>query len=287
MISSPRLLLFLLIFSALLGACNISGNDKNFTSINANTSYKLISFNDSRKSVEPGDMLEYKSYFLLNNKDTLVADSSYYNELFNDTLTILSAPNFIDLSAVLSQLQEGDSCLALFYKKSDINKFLSVKLNANDSVFAYIKLKRIYKGKEKSAYLLEENAIARYITFSEKTWIATENGIYYRITKPSSEGEIKYNDLIRLAYKGYFLNGQVFDNYADINPYFEYVRGTQNQLIKGMEYAVNYLQYGAEAEFIIPSSLAFGHLGSSTGIVKPYKPLLYKVKCFSKNLPLQ
>jgi FKBP-type peptidyl-prolyl cis-trans isomerase len=94
---------------------------------------------------------------------------------------------------------------------------------------------------------------------------------------------LNYGDNIKLVYKGYFLNGQIFDNYAAINPYFEHSVGTQNQLIQGMEMALKLMSYGTEAEFIFPSSLAFGKNGSSTGIVPAYKPLLYKVKILEKE----
>jgi FKBP-type peptidyl-prolyl cis-trans isomerase len=42
--------------------------------------------------------------------------------------------------------------------------------------------------------------------------------------------------------------------------------------------------YGSEAEFIFPSSLAFGKNGSATGIVASYKPVLYKVKILDKEI---
>lgn len=259
-------------------ACN--ANCEEFKSVGAHADFKLISFTSQSNMVEDGDLVEFKCLYLKNNIDTLLSDSTYLNELFNDTLTYREN-NSGALMLIINKLQEGDSCLARFYKGDLILGRLNLKKNkveAKDTIFAYIKLKHIYKGKEKMAYLLEENAIARYITYSKNDWKATENGIFYRIVKASNKNKIVNNDVIKLVYKGYFLNNKVFDNYADNNPYFEFVAGTQHQLIKGMEIAIKYMSCGTEAEFIFPSSLAFGPKGSSTGIVPGHKPLLYKVK---------
>jgi FKBP-type peptidyl-prolyl cis-trans isomerase len=265
-----------------LGCNSRSSND--FIEVSEDVKLKIISFNTQSNLIEDGDLIEFKSISLKNNHEKLLADSAKMNELFNDTITYRSKINN-NLLSVLSKLQEGDSCLALFYGVNKKIECLSKAnhLTKNDTVYTYIKIKRIYKGNEKLAYQLEENAIARYITFSNQAWKASENGIYYRILKPSNSAQLKFNDPIKLVYKGYFLNMQVFDNYAAINPYFEHKIGTQNQLITGMEYALKLMSYGTEAEFIFPSSLAFGKQGSSTGIVPAFKPLLYKVKILDKE----
>jgi hypothetical protein len=274
----------LILVTLCLLACTQKTN-KDFIKISEHAQFKLISFNGTSNNIEDGDLLEFKCLSLKSNTDTLIADSTKLNELFNDTITFNSLNNS-DLIKVIGQLQEGDSCLALFYGNKQANDRIS-KLNhlsPKDTIYTYIKLKHIYKGANKMAYQLEENAIARFITFSKYKWLATENGIFYRIIKNSEHQKLVNNDLIKIVYKGYFLNNQVFDNYAEINPYFEHIVGTQNQLISGMELAINYMGYGSEAEFIFPSSLAFGKSGSATGIVAAYKPVLYKVKILDKEI---
>ena len=279
-----KVLLSILFTSLFLATCTHQ-NDTDLTSISASAAFKLISFTSQTKGIEEGDLAEFKCLMIKNRIDTLFPDSARLNELFNDTITC-RASGQSDLMQIINHLQEGDSCLALFYNSFNTNELVrnqKSKISAKDTLYCYIKLKHIYKGKEKMAYLLEEHAIARYITFSKQAWQATEHGIYYRIITPSMQEKLEYNDPVKLVYTGYFLNGQIFDNYAAINPYFEYKVGTQNQLIRGMELAIHYMSYGSEAEFIFPSSLAFGQQGSSTGIVPAYKPLLYKVKILAKE----
>ena len=61
----------------------------------------------------------------------------------------------------------------------------------------------------------------------------------------------------------------------------KFVYGSPDQLIEGLELGIQGLREGAEAKLIIPSHLAFGKEGSSSGIVPPYEPILYEVKILS------
>lgn len=275
---------YLIVFIFICISCNNS-SDQGFKTISDKAQLKIISFTSESNQLEEGDLIEFKCLHLKNNSDTLLSDSLQLNELYNDTV-IYHEKSASDLMQVLKHLQEGDSCIILFNKDANLEGILNLdanKISNNDTIYTYLKLKHIYKGKEKEAYLLEENAIARYITFSKTEWNASEQGVYYRIIRASEQASLVYGDPIKIVYKGYFLNNQIFDNYADINPFFEHKVGTQNQLIRGMEIALKYLSYGSEAEFIFPSSLAFGNKGSSTGIVPAYKPVLYKVKILEKE----
>ncbi len=253
---------------------------KAYEDISENAQYKLLSFDDQSQAINVGDLIEFKSLYLTNKKDTIYPDSTFLNEIYNDTLTFQNNLQ-LDVFRLFKNLQENDSCLVQFNTHSDFMNRLHkkyVNTKETDTINLYIKVKNIYKGQSKTAYLLEQNAIARYITFSQKKWQATESGIFFHITKPGDGNALALNETVKIAYKGYFLNGQVFDNYTLYNPYFEYKIGIQSQLIRGLEIALKHLNKGSEGEFIIPSNLAFGSQGSSTGIVSAYKPLLYKIQ---------
>lgn len=274
---------FCVIALCLFCTCGEKSKD-GYSLAGAHVKYKIISFDSQSTHIEHGDLVEFKCLYLKNNTDTLLPDSTQLNEIYNDTITINNNQKSA-ITLLFKQLQEGDSVLAKLTMSANFSKKINTQvsaINEHDTIYAYIKIKRIYRGKEQAAYRLEENAIARYITFSGFDWKATQDGIYYRKIKPSNHSPLQSNDAVKLVYKGYFLNNMIFDNYADINPYFEHRIGTQNQLIRGMELALQYISYGAEAEFIFPSSLAFGTQGSSTGIVPAFKPLLYKVKILER-----
>jgi FKBP-type peptidyl-prolyl cis-trans isomerase FkpA len=79
-------------------------------------------------------------------------------------------------------------------------------------------------------------------------------------------------------YEGRFLNGKFFDSTRQRNDPFQFVYGQQWQVVKGMEEAIGMMHEGEKALFIMPSGLAFGQTGSSTGIVPPFTSLIFEVE---------
>jgi FKBP-type peptidyl-prolyl cis-trans isomerase len=90
---------------------------------------------------------------------------------------------------------------------------------------------------------------------------------------------------VSLSYKAYFSDGRKFDDTDDWKDSIDIVYGQPLQLIVGLESGIHGLREGSEAKIIIPSHLAFGKHGSSSGIVPPYEPLLYNVKIISVKQP--
>jgi FKBP-type peptidyl-prolyl cis-trans isomerase len=93
------------------------------------------------------------------------------------------------------------------------------------------------------------------------------------------EGEtVKRGDTLVLNYEGRFLNGKYFDSTYKRNRAFEYIYGTEWQVIKGMEIAVSGMKEGERAIFIMPSDLAFGTRGNSNGAIPPFSTLIYEIE---------
>lgn len=88
--------------------------------------------------------------------------------------------------------------------------------------------------------------------------------------------QVKQGDMISMAYKGSFLNGGTFDSVPYSAP-LQFRYGDTAQIIEGLELALKYMREGGKAKIIIPSQLAFGNNGSSTGIVPPYTTVVYEV----------
>jgi len=59
---------------------------------------------------------------------------------------------------------------------------------------------------------------------------------------------------------------------------FQFVYGTEWQVVKGLEEAIGMMQEGEKALVILPSDLAFGSEGSSTGIIPAYTSLIFDVE---------
>ena len=49
-------------------------------------------------------------------------------------------------------------------------------------------------------------------------------------------------------------------------------------MIDGIERAVRMMREGEVSLFILPSAVAFGAEGSSTGIVPPYTPVIFEIE---------
>lgn len=103
-------------------------------------------------------------------------------------------------------------------------------------------------------------------------------GVYYVLDSAKSAGPcIQSGELVSLAYTASFLdNGKVFDEEKDG---LTFRLGDPDQVIKGLESAAHLLPRKAgRGKFIIPSELAFGPKGSSSGIVPPWTPVLYEIR---------
>jgi FKBP-type peptidyl-prolyl cis-trans isomerase len=80
-----------------------------------------------------------------------------------------------------------------------------------------------------------------------------------------------------LKYKASFMDGIEFDN-TYYQHFFEYTYGTPNQVIEGLAIALLGMKNKEKSKIIIPSQLAFGDKGSSTGIVPPFTTLVYELE---------
>jgi FKBP-type peptidyl-prolyl cis-trans isomerase FkpA len=105
-----------------------------------------------------------------------------------------------------------------------------------------------------------------------------KNGIYHIVLKKGSGKKIDPGDTITINYEGRFLNGKFFDSTIKRNQPFQFVYGTEWQVIRGLEDALAMMTEGEKSLFILPSEMAFGKEGSSTGIIPPYTSLIFEVE---------
>lgn len=83
---------------------------------------------------------------------------------------------------------------------------------------------------------------------------------------------------IALRYEGSLINGLIFDsNIQDTLP-LEFPFCADNQVLIGIEKAIEQKFLNDKLKIIIPSQLAFGKNGSVNQIVPPYEPVIYQLK---------
>lgn len=105
----------------------------------------------------------------------------------------------------------------------------------------------------------------------------TSSGLY-KLTLSQGEGtRPRYGDTVTINYDGKFLNGVFFDSTRKRESSFEFILGREWQVIEGIEEAISLMTEGEQALVIIPSRLAFGDGGSSTGLIPPYTSVIYEL----------
>jgi FKBP-type peptidyl-prolyl cis-trans isomerase FkpA len=93
-------------------------------------------------------------------------------------------------------------------------------------------------------YLTENNLIAEQ----------TASGVYYIITKEGAGGHPNLLSNVTVKYKGYLLNGEVFDETTGSDTATFPLQG----VIEGWQIAIPLLQRGGKGTFFIPSHLGYG-----------------------------
>jgi FKBP-type peptidyl-prolyl cis-trans isomerase len=89
-----------------------------------------------------------------------------------------------------------------------------------------------------------------------------------------SEGDsVKAGRDIVVQYNTYWLDGTRKDTLTAMALNF----GKPGQLVQGMQYALSLMKAGERALVYMPSELAFGESGSSTGIIPPRTPIYFDI----------
>jgi FKBP-type peptidyl-prolyl cis-trans isomerase FkpA len=115
------------------------------------------------------------------------------------------------------------------------------------------------KDNEQPDYVtLNETEIMEYVTQNSLNAQRSTSGLYYVIDEEGTgEQPISTSD-VTVVYKGYFLNGNVFDQ-SDA----EGVSFNLRQVISGWTEGIAYFKEGGSGMLLIPAHLAYGSNGRS------------------------
>jgi FKBP-type peptidyl-prolyl cis-trans isomerase FkpA len=147
--------------------------------------------------------------------------------------------------------------------------------------------------REKEAFLSWIEDFGDYEKVILKQFIAEEklnvnplpSGIYYLNLRPGTGKKVELGDTITVNYEGRFLNGKFFDSTVKRRQPFQFVYGTEWQVIKGLEEAIGMMCEGEKSLFILPSELGFGNQGSSDSIIPPFSSLIFEVEILKVSSP--
>lgn len=98
-----------------------------------------------------------------------------------------------------------------------------------------------------------ETDIIQYIEDYNLEATRTGSGLYYVIIEEGNGDKPDSNSNVTVSYKGYFLDGSVFDQSNDSGISFNL-----QQVIKGWTEGITYFNEGGEGILIVPSHLGYG-----------------------------
>lgn len=121
---------------------------------------------------------------------------------------------------------------------------------------------------EKDTKLIQD-----YIAENNLDAQSTESGLYYVIDEPGNDQHPEFGDVIDIIYKGYFLNGDVFDSTDGMEVTFQF-----KNLIQGWLEGIPLYGKGGKGMLLIPSHLAYGPSGSQSGTIRPNTVILFDIE---------
>jgi FKBP-type peptidyl-prolyl cis-trans isomerase FkpA len=116
----------------------------------------------------------------------------------------------------------------------------------------------------------DASAINEYLIENGLSATQHSSGLYYDITKEGTGGHPNLSHTVVVDYKGYLLDGTVFDQSTNA------VELQLNALITGFQIAVSLLKPGGEGTFYIPSQLGYGN--QQVGDIPPNSILIFEIE---------
>lgn len=256
-----------------------------YTPLEGRTYCKLVELGDTVRTVQVGDYITvYLRYSTWN-------DSAFFSGGRRFQLEHASYPGSIE--ACLARLSSGDSASFYLDAYSFFTQGLATTLPEYLDSGALMRVDvRVLEVVDSASFAHEKEAFLHWIEdFGEyervvlRQYLAKEHivphasdSLYYLPMRAGSGPYPKDGDTLTLEFEGRFLDGHYFDSTRKRGEPFQFVLGQRWQVIDGLERAARLMREGEHAVFILPSGVAFGAQGSSTGIVPPYTSVVFDVE---------
>jgi FKBP-type peptidyl-prolyl cis-trans isomerase FkpA len=243
------------------------------------------------KKIKPGDITEVRlSYSKMNDSVFWgTHDNGYPFSVFLPWRLIATGGSYEE---ELLHCNEGDSIAYIVPADSVFKNILELPLpyflHKGDMMQVRVRIAGIMDSSEYATRtkaineyrdnmdMQERVTLARYVSSNHISDSNKHGSIYVIPVQKSSGTKVKRGDMVSLCYKGTFLDGKAFDS-VGLNTPLQFKYGDTAQMIEGLEIALKMMHEGEKTKIIIPSQLAFGNNGSSTGIVPPYTTVVYEV----------
>ena len=253
--------------------------------------FKLHSFGESTTKPQVGDFITVDISYLT------IEDSIFFRGRRTLQVTEPTYEGSIDECFLMLAMEESASFIISaddFFSKT-LEAPLPAFIKKNSDMRVDLKIIDIQTGadfaQEKKAFLkwsedfeeYEKLLLDQYLEENKINAMPTESGLYFIPLKSGSGKKVERGDTLLVHYEGKFLDGKYFDSTKKRNQAFQFIFGQQLQVIKGLEEAFGMMKEGESAMVILPSQIAFGKQGSSSGIIPPYTTVIYEVELLSIN----
>ncbi len=120
----------------------------------------------------------------------------------------------------------------------------------------------------------ELERIRSYVQEHEWDTVPDSTGFTFLSTKEGTGAEIDTNDVVKISYEAYLLDGTLTQSASQAGP-LQFTVG-EGDVIEGLEKAVALMKVGGQAKVVIPSSLAYeGHYYYS---IPPFASIRYNLE---------
>ena len=265
----------LLISTFLFIGCGEKSKYPGYTKVDNDIYYKLLIGGETEKKAGPDDFYEVRMQNKYGGK--VFFDSEFENA--SGTLLMQSSA-----SRYFSILSEGDSAIFLL-PGGDLHMpgtpdtgmiEMNIKI---EHILSPDEVSKMEKSSDPDVD--EQLLIHRYLTANKLNVKPDSSGIYFIEEKAGSGGVPQKGQTVTVDYSGMLFNNHVFDSSESTTGNFSFKWGDQDQMLPGIIRSLAHMKAGGKAKIILPSPLAFGTEGSSTGIVKPHTPVVYEIELVS------
>ena len=118
---------------------------------------------------------------------------------------------------------------------------------------------------------IDDDILKQYIADNNLNASATGTGLYYVVNTQGTGAGCTENSSVKVSYKGYFIDGSVFDESTAAGVSF-----SLKQVIQGWTEGIPKFNEGGEGILLIPSALGYGT--NSSGSVPENSVLIFDVK---------
>ncbi|CAN5916880.1 hypothetical protein BH24BAC1_BH24BAC1_09780 [soil metagenome] len=130
---------------------------------------------------------------------------------------------------------------------------------------------------EEGQKVTDQKRIQDYLNKNNLTASQTASGLNYIITDPGTGSDLKAGDVVSAHYRGFFRNGEEFDNsFAAGSPFTLRLGAHLPEAIPGFEEGLMLMKSGGKATIFIPSHLAYGREGQ--GSIEPNTILAFDLE---------